>query len=420
MSDDTKKQRVDDLEKRTKLELIDEISQSELRLMNCEAHMLHKLKAHQIQLEMQILDLRKTQDQMEEARDRYAYLYDFSPVGCLTLNEDGCVLETNRTATLLLDQERANVVGKPFANWLAPGETEQYLAHLNQALSSTSNVVIETKIMAAGKSRDIRLESSASHDATGRSRNCRTVMTDITLFRQAEMRTKKLLQENRRLTRRLFTVQELERRHLSRELHDELGQWLTAIQADAQSIHCVSIKNPDTCANCEESAQAIVSGADQIHQVVRRILRRLRPVVLDQLGLADSLEEIVGQWRTHHPDVYCELTLEGALNDLNEVTNITLYRTVQAALANISSHAGASQVSIRLRREPDHILLSVADNGQGMDLDMDMHLPSLGLGLLGMRERAIAAEGEFSVTSKPGQGVRIDVKLPLTQSEQKK
>lgn len=389
MIDNTKKRQLDDHEKRTKLELVDEITQSELR---------------------------KTQEQLKEAHDRYADLYDFSPVGYLTLNEDGCVLETNRTATILLDQERANVVGKPFTNWLAPGEIGQFLVHLNQALSSTSNVVIETKILAAGKLRDIRLASSASHNTSGRSRNCRTVMTDTTLSRLAEIRTKKLLQENRRLTRRLFNAQELESRHLSRELHDELGQWLTAIQADAQSIHCVSRKKPDTCATCHDSAQAIVSGADQIHQVVRRILRRLRPVALDQLGLADSLEEIVGQWRTHHPDVSCELTLEGALNDLNEVTNITLYRTIQTALTNISSHADASQVSINLRREPDHILLSVADNGQGMN----MHPPSLGLGLLGMRERAIAADGEFSFTSKPGQGLRIDVKLPLTRSEQEK
>jgi PAS domain S-box-containing protein len=361
-------------------------------------------------------ELRKTQELLEEARDRYADLYDFSPVGYLTLNEYGYVLEINLTAAILLDQERANVVGKPFANWLAPGEARQFLLHLDQAFSSANNVVVETKIMAAGKLRDIRLASWANHDASGKIRNCRMVMTDITLFRQAEIRTKELLQENRRLTRRLFTVQERERRHLSRELHDELGQWLTAIQADAQAIHCVSGKKTDACAICHESAQAIVSGADQIHRVLRRILRRLRPVVLDQLGLADSLEEMVSQWRTHHPDVYCELTLEGALNDLNEVTNITLYRIVQAALTNISSHAFASQVSISLRREPDNILLSVADNGQGMN----MHQPRQGLGLLGMRERAIAADGEFTFTSKPGQGLRIDVKLPLARSEQEK
>lgn len=414
MSDPTNKRRIDDHEKRSKLELVEEITQTERQLRTCEARMPQELQPHQNVLEKQSLDLRKTQERREEARNRYADLYDFAPVGYLTLDEDGCVLESNLKATLLLNQERANVVGKPFANWLAPGETGQFLAHLKQTLSSTNNLVIDTKIMAAGQLRDIRLESSTSHDAAGKGRSCRTVMTDITQSRLAEIRTKELLQENRRLTRRLFNVQELERRHLSRELHDELGQWLTAIQANAQAIHSVSGNEPGASSSCQESAQAIINSAGQIHQVVRRILRRLRPVVLDQLGLADSLEEIVCQWRAHHPDVYCELTLEGALNDLNEVTNITLYRTVQAALTNISSHAAASQVSISLRREPDHILLSVADNGQGMN----MHLPSLGLGLLGMRERAIAAEGEFSFTSEPGQGLRIDVKLPLTQLRQ--
>lgn len=415
MSDNTWNKRIDDHEKRTKLELVGEIEQAELRSKDREAQILQELKEQQIKLEMQNLDLRKTQERLEEARDRYANLYDFAPVGYLTLNEDGFVMETNRTATILLDQERANVLGKPFACMLAPGETHHFHAHLKQAISSENNVVLETKILAAGKLRDIRLESSASHDSTGKDRRCRTVMTDITLSRQAEIRTQKLLQENRRLTRRLFSVQELERRNLSRELHDELGQWLTAIQADAKSIHFVSSLNPEACATCHECTQAIVAGADQIHQVVRRILRRLRPVSLDQLGLPDSLEEIVGQWRDHHPEVYCELKLEGALNDLNEVANITLYRTVQAALTNISSHAGASQVSINLRREPDNILLSVSDNGQGMNTS----LPRLGLGLLGMRERTIAAEGEFSFSSQPGQGLRIDVKLPLTQSEQR-
>ncbi len=381
-----------------------------------EAHMPQELQSHQIVLKRHSLDMRKSQDRREEARNRYADLYDFAPVGYLTLDENGCILEINRTATLLLDQEHADAVGKPFARWLAPGEAGQFHVYLNQALSSASNVVIETKIMSAGTLRDIRLESLASHDTPGKGRSCRTVMTDITQSRLAEIRSKELLEENRRLTRRLFNVQELERRHLSRELHDELGQWLTAIQAEAQTIHSVSGNEPGSCSSCQESAQAIIDNAGQIHQVIRRILRRLRPIMLDQLGLADSLEEMVCQWRAHHPDVYCELTLEGILNDLNEVTNITLYRTVQAALTNISSHARASQVSISLRRKPDHILLSVTDNGQGMN----MHLPSLGLGLPGMRERAIAAEGEFSFASEPGKGLRIDVKLPLTQSGQEK
>lgn len=401
----------------TRLEPDSEISQPELESRFCEVHALLELKAYQIKLEMQNQALLEAQEKLKEAHDRYADLYNFAPAGYLTLDKDGCVREANLTTLILLDSERTNVIGKPFADWLAPGETEPFLDHLDQACASTSetHVTLRTKIMAAGKLRHVRLESSASHDASVCRRHCRMVMTDITLPMQTAKRSRKLLQENRLLTRRLFTVQEIERRNISRELHDELGQWLTAIQADALAVHCVSCRTPDVCATCGENAKAIVSGASQIHRVVRRILRRLRPAVLDQLGLIDSLEELVGQWRTYHPEVLCELKLEGALDDLHETINITLYRTVQEALTNISSHADAHRVSINLRREPEHILLSVTDDGLGMD----MHLPSLGLGLLGMRERAIAAEGEFSFSSKPGQGLRIEVKLPLTQSEPK-
>ena len=85
-----------------------------------ETHMPQELQSHQIVLKKHSLDLRKTQERREEARNRYADLYDFAPVGYLTLDENGCILEINRTATLLLDQEHANAVGKPFANWLAP------------------------------------------------------------------------------------------------------------------------------------------------------------------------------------------------------------------------------------------------------------------------------------------------------------
>lgn len=222
------------------------------------------------------------------------------------------------------------------------------------------------------------------------------------------------LQENRRLTRRMFAVQEKERRHLSRELHDELGQWLTAIQAEAQTINTMACTKKEN-SHCQDSTQSIINSTTQVHQVLRRILRRLRPSMLDQLGLADSLREMVGQWRRHHPDIACDLVLDDALEGLDETLNITLYRAVQEALTNISSHADAGRVTISVRRAPDTVLLSVEDNGRGMD----MHLPRQGLGLLGMRERVIAAEGEFVLHSMPGQGLRIDIGLPLiTRSEE--
>lgn len=484
--------------------------------------------------------LRETQQQLEESRDRYADLYDFAPVGYLTLDERGRVLEANLTAAALLGREREKVIGKRFASWLEQGESEKFFDHLELAFSAPSNAAAKLKITAAGEIREIRLESAAARRAGENPRSCRTVMIDVTeqkrmadslaqfhsehealldmipaaiyfkdrnlrymsmnpfcaelmhkpvaemlgktaddLFpreiaeslqvsdravlrsgkaiagqeqqlvdargdsfwvsiskapcfgpdgevtglvgtimditpiRQAKQRARELLQENRRLTRRLFDVQEEERRNLARELHDELGQWLTAIQVEAQAMRMMdcSAGNP----SCREGAQSIVDSAAQLHQVVRRILRRLRPSLLEQLGLADSLRELLSQWQGSHPGIDCDLILDGDLDGLGERLEITLYRVVQEGLTNVSSHAGASRVSLAVRRAPGAIMLSLQDNGMGLS---NAHPSRQGMGLLGMRERVIAADGEFTVRSTPGQGLRIDVMLPLTLPEE--
>ena len=152
-----------------------------------------------------------------------------------------------------------------------------------------------------------------------------------------------------------------------------------------------------------------------MHKVIRGMLRQLRPALLDELGLVDSLRELVNQWHAHHGGVACELVLEGDLDGFSETTNITAYRIIQEALTNVAKYARAEHVLVRLRREPgetpdaDMLSLCVEDNGKGFDPDQVTE----GLGLLGMRERAIAAGGEFSLHNPPGSGVHIDVRLPL-------
>jgi len=251
-------------------------------------------------------------------------------------------------------------------------------------------------------------------DQNGKTAGLVGVSVDITPIRAAERRSHDLLRQNRLLTQRLFSLQESERRHLARELHDELGQWLTAIQAEAGAI-CSSSgakREPEIRAN----AHAIGKSAAEVQSVIRRILRRLRPTLLDELGLSDSLQELAMQWRQHHPKIVCDLELDGNLGDLPEALNITLYRIVQEALTNIANHAQARHVKVWLRRgppgvasDPEHILLTVQDDGKGMDPS----LPLKGLGILGMRERVIASGGEFMSRSAPGQGVCIEIRLPL-------
>jgi glucose-6-phosphate-specific signal transduction histidine kinase len=245
------------------------------------------------------------------------------------------------------------------------------------------------------------------------------VSIDISHIKSALVRNSELLAQNRELTRSLFTVQEEERKHLARELHDELGQWLTAIQAEAHVICNIANSHAP---KIYDSALAISNSAKEVHGVIRGMLRKLRPSMLDELGLADSLRELHFQWCSNHPDVVCEIKLNVPLDELGEEINVTIYRLVQESLSNIANHARALRVVVSFRRETDSasgtefLSLQVEDDGRGFDVKQT---PS-GIGLLGMRERVIATGGEFYIDSMPGSGTKITARMPLKKCEMEK
>ncbi len=393
-----------------------------------KAQLITDLQAYRIELEMQNAELREAQQQLKETRNRYAALYDYAPVGYFTLNKAGRVLEINLTGCVMLGVERANLIGQPFITHVVEGDIHAFLQHLHDIFHTSGNIVTRLRIKVRGKEPCfVRLDSSAVSGADAG----RTVMIDISQLKDAARRNLELLRENRLLTQSLFKVQEEERRHLARELHDEMGQWLTAIFAEAKAIANSVSKDSDIYTG----AQAISESVGKMHAVVHDLLHQLRPALLDMLGLADSLRELKKQWCSHHPETSCELVLEGEFENLGEMIDITVYRIVQEALTNVGSHAHASRVQVQLSRtqgEPPTLWLSVEDNGRGYNSATDTLRLSVedngrgynsgqqtgGLGLLGMRERTIAAGGEFTMRSAPGHGTHIDIRLPLKQPEE--
>lgn len=230
-----------------------------------------------------------------------------------------------------------------------------------------------------------------------------------------------LLQENRRLTRRLFTVQEEERRYLSQELHDELGQYLAALRANLESLSLLGKNQELRC-----RIDAISKVVDHLYSVVRRIRRRLRPELLDQLDLVDALQALIDEHQSYYdPQIACEFEAHGDFKGLDDDRAIVLYRVVQECLTNITRHAGAYHVKICLCQLPEPIKLcrryfsppcprravwmTVCDDGKGLVAQTSQH----GLGLVGMRERVEALGGSFILDSRPKQGVCVAVELPL-------
>jgi two-component system sensor histidine kinase UhpB len=215
-------------------------------------------------------------------------------------------------------------------------------------------------------------------------------------------------EENRYLTQRSLEIQEDERRHLARELHDELGQSLSAIKAVAMSLPADGSDRESLV----RGVDTIVGITERTYRVARGMMRRLRPSVLDELGLPTALQELIDDWNTAHGDAFCRLQLTGDLGDLGDELEINLYRIIQEALTNAAKHSGATEVNIAVAAEagpPAAVSISVRDNGAGFD-------PALvrsGLGLLGMRERTAAMRGEFAVESSPGTGVTVRIRIPF-------
>src|SRR5882672_1007309 len=226
----------------------------------------------------------------------------------------------------------------------------------------------------------------------------------------AEARLAAALSENRRLARENLRIQEIERKHLARELHDELGQYLNAIKLDAVSIGD-SGGDPRFSA---DASLAIIRSVDHVHRAVSEMIGRLRPVGLDELGLVDAIEHCVDHWRQRLPEMQFDVSISGSFDGLGEPVTLTVYRLIQEGLTNIYKHARASHAQIALQRTPsvqnglDELQLTVADDGCGMEYNARASR----FGLSGMRERVELSGGTFTLTSAPGEGLKFTVRIP--------
>ena len=193
-----------------------------------------------------------------------------------------------------------------------------------------------------------------------------------------------------------------------------MGQSVTAIKSLALSIaqRCAA---DDAAAGprrdpVREAAQAIAQTSDHLYQVDHDILPRLRPLALDQFGLADALEDLLGDWREQHPEMAFELQVRDLPDPIDDAVATAAYRIVQEAVTNSVRHARARRIAIDLRHEDGLLVLRIRDDGRG--LGGDWKAPGH-YGLVGMQERASAIGGTLSLESRPGDGLSVIARLPM-------
>src|SRR5476649_98012 len=220
--------------------------------------------------------------------------------------------------------------------------------------------------------------------------------------------------EKRRLIRKVNTAVEDERKSIALEIHDELNATLIAARLESQRIASVADALEEGAARDEikSRAQAIIKLTLGLYNSGRALVRRLRPEVLDMLGLHGAVEEMVRHYDGAHAGCRFAFAAEGDFSKLESAIGISAYRMIQEALSNIVKHARATRASVALLQHGDALRISVEDNGIGFDTA----LASAGIGIVGMRERVYAFNGGIAIDSAVGAGTRVEIDLPLADA----
>ena len=412
--------------------------------------LLHELRVHQIELEMQNDELRRAQQEIEASRVKYFDLYDLAPVGYFTVSEKGLILEANLRGADLLGVGRNRLVRQPLTRYIVAEDQDVYYLHRKRLLETGVRQVCELRMFHRdGTPFWARLETAAAHGGEGGPSVCRTTVSDITEQKRAEEvlakasielekrvddRTAELLTANRLMKKmldegkraeeklrnsrerlrnfsgRLQSLLEEERTRISREIHDELGQSLTALKLDLSLIRRKILS--DGLAEESGKVHEIEQSVSRIIRTVRKIATDLRPGILDELGVVAAIEWVAKDFQ-RRTGIRCEVAGQEAENISDPVLSTAIFRIVQEALTNVSRYAAASKVKVSLERKGDTLVVEVRDNGIGIKDERIMDPKSLGL--IGIRERVLMLGGEAQISGKPGEGTLVRVVLPMEE-----
>lgn len=334
-------------------------------------------------------------------RLRYQEAFEFAPDCQLTTDGHGVILEANHAAAALLRCPKEFLVGKPLGLFAAEGYRSRFYNCLARLAGGAGSDSFETRVARRGEGpRDVGVIASATEGRT-----LRWLVRDVTDQKRAETVRADLLA-------RLVTAQEDERRRISRELHDSVGQLLTALLLTVRAARDAAELPPAVEARLGDAQRV----AGEIGRAVRDLAVRLRPTALDDLGLHAALSQQLAEW-SDRAGVEVDYQPAGIESQrLPPDVETAVYRLVQEALTNVVRHAQARHVSVVVGRHGGTVTVVVEDDGVGFDPEAAGPFNGR-LGLLGMKERADLCGGTFDVESSPGSGTTVIARFPVPGGE---
>jgi len=360
---------------------------------------------HAVVILRDITERKQVEAALRENEQRYRSLFSHAMDGILLLDTEGNILDANDSFARMHGYTSAELLGMnlrdldtPETLALTPGRIRRILA--GEALGFEvehyhhDRHVLPLDVATSALDIDGKIYILAFH-------------RDITERRRAERELRRSQLELRALSKAANEALEAERRRTARELHDELGQSLTALKMDLESLRT---DLPPDRAELGERAQAMHALLDETIAATRRIAANLRPLMLDDLGLAAALD-----WLTHnfsqHTGIATDLVIDDAVAQVPEPIASALYRITQESLTNVAKYAQAGVAEIRLELDGDWVQLLIRDNGRGIEASDQGKRGAFGL--LGIRERVTLLGGEVTIKGTPGKGSELRARIPL-------
>lgn len=353
---------------------------------------------------------RKAEQGIVESERRYHTLAEVSPVGIFHTDAAGSTTYVNPRWCQISGITYEKAMGNGWFEAVHPDDRDMLRRNWEEATRHQQVSVSEYRFVRPnGSTAWVIGQAIPERDADGAIVGYVGTTTDITDRKLAEKEMEESSQKLRQLTTHLLNIREEERKRIGREIHDELGQQLTAIKMD---ISWIAKKTDPSQEAFKTKLQNVIALLDGGNQSIRRILNELRPVILDDYGLLEALRWQAQQFtaNTHIP---VAMTASESDMRIPEEISTCIFRIFQEALTNITRYAKATQVKVSLDIDSDSVLLNIEDNGLGFDTELTKTKKSFGI--LGMKERVASLNGRFDLSSVPGNGTRISIHIPITQ-----
>jgi PAS domain S-box-containing protein len=357
-----------------------------------------------------ITDLVNAERELIEKEERYRKLFDVSPSGIMLNDLNGYILDVNDAVCRIMGYKKQELIGKHVGMLVPVSARKEIKKHIREILKGKTFEHEVINIRKDGVLLDIILRETLIQLSDGRT-GILAITNNITERKKAERSLQESREQLQRYAHHLQTIREEERSRISRELHDHLGQYLSAIKMDASGIIHKLDRCPDKTVSGPilNQANEMMTVIEEIIPAVRKIASDLHPRVLDELGLIPGIEWLVDEF-IKRSRIQCKLVPQVDHMDIGPAHTIAVFRIVQEALTNVMRHSKATQVTVRITATRKAFVFSVEDNGCGIRETVLSSMKSLGI--LGMKERALLLGGDLSFRKNGKNGTKVVLRIP--------